>query len=109
MFAYIDGCGWIDYVAVLVLGVWIGRRWAGAKLEAQCAARNCQTIVTMRTEKMKLAADKLKTEQIFDFMRKQISEKDLEIHGLKSVKGKMAQEIQNLTYQMPQPKRRLVA
>ena len=109
MFQVIDGCGWIDYVAVLVLGVWIGRRWAGAKLDAQCAARNCQTIVTMRTERMKLSADKLSVERVNEFMRNTLRQKDEKIHSLKTSNGIMAKEIQSLTYQMPQPKRRMVA
>lgn len=109
MFAFIDSSPWIDVVCVLVLGVWIGRRWSYVKMQAQCAARNCQTIVDMRTEKMKLAADKLKIESTFQFMRDRLTEKDEKIHSLKTSNGIMGKQIQHLTEQLPRPQRRMVA
>ena len=110
MFAYIDSLGpWIEMLAFLVLGIWLGRRWAYTKLKAECEARNCQTIKDMRTERMKMSADKMKVEKMFDFMRSQLREKDTAIHGLKSVNGKLGEQINNLTYQLPRPTRRMVA
>jgi hypothetical protein len=109
MFAFIDSSPWIDVVCVLVLGIWIGRRWAYTKLEAECRAKNCDTIKAMRTAAMKMSADKMSVERQFDFMRTQLREKDTTIHGLKSVNGKLGEQINSLTYQIPRQKRQMVA
>jgi hypothetical protein len=110
MFEYIDSFGpWVEMLAFFVLGVAAGRRWARVKMEAQCAARSCDTIKTMRTERMKLAADKMSVERTFQFMRDRLAENRTKIHGLESVNGKLGKEIQHLTAQLPRPTRRLVA
>ena len=109
MFAFIDSSPWIDIVCVLVLGVWIGRRWAKTVMQAKCDARNCDTLKTMRTERMKMAADKMKTERVNEFMRNTLRQKDEKIHALKTSNGIMGKNIQALTEQLPRPTRRLVA
>ena len=109
MFAFIDSSPWIDIVCVLVLGIWIGRRWARVKMEAQCAARNCDTIQTMRTERMKMAADKMSVERVNEFMRNTLRQKDEKIHALKTSNGIMGKNIQALTEQLPRQQRRMVA
>lgn len=109
MFAFIDSSPWIDIVCVLVLGVWLGKRWAHAIADAECRARNCDTLKQMRTERMKDKADKMSVESQFDFMRNRLREKDEKIHSLKTSNGIMAKEIQSFTYQLPRPTRRLVA
>jgi uncharacterized protein YneF (UPF0154 family) len=110
MFTFIDGLGvWVEFSAVLVLGVWIGRRWAKTVMQAKCDARNCDTLKTMRTEKMKLSADKLSAERVNEFMRNTLRQKDEKIHSLKTSNGIMGKEIQKLTYQLPRQTRRMVA
>ena len=71
--------------------------------------RSCNTIVAMRTAAMKMSADKMSVERQFDFMRTQLREKDTTIHGLKSVNGKLGEQINSLTYQIPRQKRQMVA
>lgn len=109
MFAFIDSSPWIDIVCVLVLGIWIGRRWSRVKMEAQCAARNCETIKQMRKEKMELAADKMTLEHRNDFMREVVAAKTQTIHSLKTSNGILGQQIQKLTEQLPRQQRRMVA
>jgi hypothetical protein len=86
------------YAVALIVGIWIGYRWSRVKMQARCDARNCDTIVSMRTAAMKMSADKMSVERQFDFMRSELRRKDLEIHGLKSTKGKLGQELQRLAF-----------
>ena len=109
MFEYIDSLGpWVEMLAFFVLGVAAGRRWARVKHEAQCAARNCDTIQTMRKNAMKMAADKLSVERVNEFMRNTLRQKDEKIHSLKTSNGIMGKEIQSMVYHLPRQKRQMV-
>jgi hypothetical protein len=109
MFAFIDGLGfWVEVVSVFALGVWSGRRWAKTMMQAKCDARNCDTLIQMRTEQMKLSADKMKTERVNEFMRNTLRQKDETIHSLKTSNGIMGKEIQSMVYQLPRQQRRMV-
>ena len=108
MFAMIDGLWWLDTVCVFALGVWAGRRWSRVKMQAECRARNCDTIQQIRKEKMQISADKLTMEHRNEFMRDVVAAHVKKIHSLETSKGIMAQEIQNLTYQLPRQQRRMV-
>lgn len=110
MFEWIDGCGlWVEMLAFFVLGVAAGRRWARVKHEAECRARNCDTIQQIRKEKMQLAADKKTIENSNEFMREVIQAKVREIHSLRTSNGIMGQSIQALTNQITRPRRKMVA
>lgn len=110
MFEWIDSLyPWVEMLACFILGVWAGRRWSRVKHEAECRARNCETIQKMRTEKMQLAADKKTIENSNEFMREVIQAKVREIHSLRTSNGIMGQSIQALTYQIQRPRRKMVA
>ena len=110
MFEFIDSLGlWVEMLAVFVLGWWLGKRTAAAKLQAKCDARNCDTIKQMRTDKMRLAADNMKIAKAHETIRESYLQSEAANHSLRTSNGIMAKEIQSLSYQLPQPKRRLVA
>lgn len=107
MFAWIDGLWWLDLVGALALGVWAGRRWQRVKMQAKCDARACDTIIDLRREKMAAAADKLKMEQVHEFMRSQLQRKDEALHSLRTSKGMLQREVEKLTHQIPRQERRM--
>lgn len=101
MWAWIDSLWWMDALACLALGIWIGRRWERVKQDAVCAARLCPQILKARAENVSLNRQ-------FDFMRNLLRQKDDKIHKLKTSNGLLGREIEKLTYQIPRPLRKVI-
>lgn len=112
MLAWIDGQSWMDFAMVsalwLIVGIWLGRRWERVKQEAKCEARNCDTIRDIRREKMQAVADAKTAQEINEWQREKLIEINIRNHKLKSVNGKLAKELERLTYQLPRPLKRVV-